>query len=243
MAADVPQRPRVDRVSAPQPRLVVFDCDGVLVDSERLAVEIDVRAIAELGWPITRDEVIERHLGRSEADALADIESVIGRPVPADWIQRWGEVYGTVFDTELEAVPGVAQALARLVAEGWLVCVATSGRRERTWRKLRRCGLDGWFTDEQIFTAADVSVGKPAPDLFLLAAAQMGVPPARCVVVEDSHHGVAAALAAGMPCVGFVGAVSRPGQVDGAAVTLVDELSGLPAVADRLVPDDPRPVT
>ncbi len=217
-------------------RLVVFDCDGVLVDSERLAVEIDVRAIGELGWPITREEVIERHLGRSEADALADIASVIGRPVPADWIQRWGDAYRTAFDAELEAVPGVAAALAGLVAAGWQVCVGTSGSRDATWRKLRRCGLDGWFTDDQIFTAGDVAVGKPAPDLFLLAAARMGVPPQRCVVVEDSHHGVAAALAAGMPCVGFVGAVSRPGQVADATVTLVDELSGLPAVADRLVP-------
>ncbi|HOA59510.1 MAG TPA: HAD family phosphatase, partial [Dermatophilaceae bacterium] len=121
-------------------RLVVFDCDGVLVDSERLNVALDVEAIGELGWAITREEVIARHVGLSEADATADIESVIGRPVPAEWVLRWRSAYHAAYETQLEAVPGVGAAIADLVADGWAVCVATSGERATTWRKLARCG-------------------------------------------------------------------------------------------------------
>jgi HAD superfamily hydrolase (TIGR01509 family) len=211
-------------------RLVVFDCDGVLVDSERLNVDLDVRAIGELGWPITRDEVIARHVGLSEADAIADIESVTGRPIPPEWVVRWRGLYQAAYETELEAVPGVGAAIAQLVDDGWAVCVATSGSRDGTWRKLIRCSLDTWFTDASVFTAGDVARGKPAPDLFLWAAAHMGVAPDRCVVVEDSPHGVAASRAAGMPCVGFAGSVTSRAQLADADV-IIDDMAGLaPAI-------------
>ena len=207
-------------------RLVVLDCDGVLVDSERLNVELDVRAIGELGWPITREEVIARHVGLSEADATADIESVIGRPIPPEWVARWRERYQAAYDSELEAVPGVGAAIEDLVADGWAVCAATSGERSATWRKLTRCGLEGWFADASVFTAADVARGKPAPDLFLWAAQRMGVGPDRCVVVEDSPHGVAGARAAGMPCIGFAGSVTSRAQLADADL-IIDDMSGL----------------
>ena len=215
-------------------RLVVFDCDGVLVDSERLNVDLDVRAIGELGWPITRDEVIARHVGLSEADAVADIESVIRRPIPPEWVVRWRGLYLAAYETELEAVPGVGAAIEALVADGWAVCVATSGSRDGTWRKLTRCGLEGWFTDASVFTAADVIRGKPAPDLFLWAAQRMDVAPGRCVVVEDSPHGVAAARAARMPCVGFAGSVTSRDQLTDADV-IIDDMAGLtPAIQTLL---------
>ena len=215
-------------------RLVVFDCDGVLVDSERLNVALDVEAIGELGWAITREEVIARHVGLSEADATADIESVIGRPVPAEWVLRWRSAYHAAYEMQLEAVPGVGAAIADLVADGWAVCVATSGERATTWRKLARCGLAQWFTEATVFTAADVARGKPAPDLFLWAGAQLGVAPERCVVVEDSPHGVAAARAAGMPCVGFAGSVTSRGQLVDADV-VIDDMSALVAAICDLV--------
>ena len=192
-------------------RLVVFDCDGVLVDSERLNVALDVEAIGELGWAITREEVIARHVGLSEADATADIESVIGRPVPAEWVLRWRSAYHAAYETQLEAVPGVGAAIADLVADGWQ-----------------------WFTEATVFTAADVARGKPAPDLFLWAGAQLGVAPERCVVVEDSPHGVAAARAAGMPCVGFAGSVTSRGQLVDADV-VIDDMSALVAAICDLV--------
>lgn len=215
------------------PGLVVFDCDGVLVDSERLNVEIDVRAIRELGWPITREEVIARHLGRSEADALADIASVIGRPVPSEWTERWRSAYLTAYETELVAVPGVRPAIEALLREGWAICVATSGRRSATWTKLATCGLDDLFVDERIFTAADVAHGKPAPDLFLHAADRSGFAPSACVVIEDSAHGVTAATAAGMPCVGFAGGVTAPEQL-AAADVVVEDMEDLPAAISAL---------
>ncbi len=219
--------------------LVVFDCDGVLVDSERLHIEVDVRAIRELGWPITFEEVVERHMGRSEADQLADIEAVTGRPVPSDWVARWSSAYGAAYETELVALPGVSGAIETLVAAGWQVCVATSGSRVGTWRKLRICGLDGWFADERIFTAADVARGKPAPDLFLLAASSLGFAPGACVVVEDSRHGVAAARAAGMPCVGFAGGIGPVAWLADATVIL-DDLATLPRVVASLGENPPR---
>ena len=215
-------------------RLVVFDCDGVLVDSERLNVDLDVRAIGELGWPITREEVIARHVGLSEADATADIESVIGRPIPPEWVARWRGLYLAAYETELEAIPGVGAAIEALVASEWAVCVATSGSRDGTWRKLTRCALHGWFTDGSVFTAADVARGKPAPDLFLWAARSMGVAPDRCVVVEDSPHGVAASRAAGMPCVGFAGSVTSRAQL-AAADLVIDDMSELAAAIQTLL--------
>jgi HAD superfamily hydrolase (TIGR01509 family) len=215
-------------------RLVVFDCDGVLVDSERLNVDLDVLAIGELGWPITREEVIARHVGLSEADATADIESVIGRPIPPEWLARWRGLYQAAYDTELAAVPGVAAAIEELVADGWAACVATSGERSATWRKLTRCRLEGWFTDASVFTAADVVRGKPAPDLFLWAAQRMGFAPERCVVVEDSPHGVAAARAAGMPCIGFAGSVTSRAQLADADL-IIDDMAGLVAAIRTLL--------
>jgi beta-phosphoglucomutase-like phosphatase (HAD superfamily) len=96
--------------------LVIFDCDGVLVDGERLAVAIDVRAIGALGWPITQSEVIDRHLGRSSADVLAAIEVHLGRQVPVDWDEAWNAEYRRVFDERLEPVPGVAEAITAIAA-------------------------------------------------------------------------------------------------------------------------------
>lgn len=214
--------------------LVVFDCDGVLVDSERLAVEIDVRAIGELGWPITADEVIHRHVGISEADAIADIEAHIGRPVPPGWARAWAGEYRRVFDERLEAVPGVAAAVDAVVAAGYLVCVASSGSHAKMRRTLTRTGLWDRF-DGLLHSAEEVERGKPAPDLFLYAAARLRVPPARCVVVEDSRHGVAGARQAGMASVGYAGGVTPAVHLTEADVVITD-MADLPAAVARLLP-------
>jgi HAD superfamily hydrolase (TIGR01509 family) len=207
--------------------LVIFDCDGVLVDSERLGVEIDVRAITTLGWPITRDEVISRFVGRSEADATAEIEAYLGRPVPEDWGEQWAAEYRRAFGESLDAVPGVDAAVAAVREAGHAVCVASSGGHRKIRRNLGLTGLAHHF-GEHIFSAADVPHGKPAPDLFLYAAATMGFAPAECAVVEDSGHGVAAARAAGMRVVGFAGGVTpRPHLADADAI--IDHMALLPA--------------
>jgi len=213
--------------------LVIFDCDGVLVDSERLAVAIDVRAIGALGWPITAAEVIDRHLGRSNADVLADIESHLGRPVPADWDDAWNAEYRRVFDEQLEAVPGVAEAVKAVVAEGFQACVASSGSHEKMRRTLGKAGLWDLF-EGRIFSASQVERGKPEPDLFLYAAEQVGVSPGRCVVVEDSQYGVAGAKAAAMLAIGFAGGVTPMAQLAAADVVITD-MAELPGVVMRLL--------
>jgi len=211
----------------PADTLVVFDCDGVLVDSERLAVAIDVKAIGELGWPITEAEVIDRHLGKSNADVLADIEAHLGRPVPEHWGEAWDAEYRRVFDDELQAVPGIAEAIKVVAAEGFQMCVASSGSHAKMRRTLGKTGLWDFF-DGRIFSANEVERGKPEPDLFLYAARQVGVPPDHCVVVEDSRYGVAGAKAAGMKAIGYAGGITPAAQLRHAdvVITTMADLSG-----------------
>jgi HAD superfamily hydrolase (TIGR01509 family) len=208
--------------------LVIFDCDGVLVDSERLAVAIDVRAIGSLGWPITEAEVIELFLGRSEADIFATVQQHIGRTLPPDWDESWAAEFRRVFDKELEAVPGVTEAVKAIAAEGFRTCVASSGSARKMRRTLGKTGLWDLF-EGRIYSASQVGRGKPEPDLFLYAAEQVGVRPARCVVVEDSRNGVTAARAAGMKVIGFAGGITPAAQLVAADVVLTD-MSDLPDV-------------
>jgi len=218
---------------SPSNCLVIFDCDGVLVDSEELAVAIDVKAIGLLGWPITAAEVIDRHLGRSNADVLADIAGHIGRPVPAGWEEAWDAEYRRVFDECLEAVPGVAEAIKVVAAKGFQTCVASSGSHEKMKRTLGKTGLWDFF-DGRIFSASEVQRGKPEPDLFLYAAVRVGRIPARCVVVEDSQHGVAAAKAAGMKAIGFAGGITPVAHL-AAADLVVTSMSDLPDAVSLLL--------
>ena len=218
---------------SPAGALVIFDCDGVLVDSERLAVAIDVKAIGALGWSITEAEVIERHLGRSNADVLADIERHLGRPVPADWDEAWDAEYRRAFDEELKAVPGIAEAIKAIAAEGFQTCVASSGSHAKMRRTLGKTGLWDFFAG-RIFSASEVERGKPEPDLFLYAAAQVGLPPQRCVVVEDSRHGVAAAREAGMKAIGFAGGITPATHLVQADIVITD-MADLPGAVRELV--------
>jgi HAD superfamily hydrolase (TIGR01509 family) len=214
--------------------LVIFDCDGVLVDSERLTVELEARYLAEIGWPLTPDEIVERFLGRTE-DAMVDaIEAQIGRPLPAQWRERWIADTQAALDESLEAVPGVRAAIDALVADGHAICVGSSGRPEKIERNLTTTGLLGLFGAGAIFSALAVPHGKPEPDLFLLAAKTMGFEPSRCVVVEDSRYGIAAARAAGMRSVGYAGGLTKTGDLADADVVIAD-MAKLPATVARLI--------
>jgi HAD superfamily hydrolase (TIGR01509 family) len=182
--------------------LVIFDCDGVLVDSERLVQDIDLRMIGELGWRITREEIFTQHLGRSEAAVTANIERAIGRPVPPDFAHARRDAYEQSFRDRLTAIPGVRQAVDELHAVGHETCVASSGSHARMRLTLGTTGLWSLF-EGRIFSADDVTHGKPAPDLFLRAAQELGYRPGHCVVIEDSPAGVSAARSAGMHVIGF----------------------------------------
>ena len=196
--------------------LVVFDCDGVLVDSERLSVRVDVEYMRRLGWPMDEAEVVERFVGRSDADMRRTIEEHLGGPIPADIDEEFERLYRETLERELVAVEGVEGVLRALAAAGTPVCVASSGTHAKIGASLRKTGLLGFFGD-RIFSATDVTHGKPAPDLFLLAARTMGVPPDRCAVVEDSVHGLVAAVAAGMTAFGYAGGVTPAERLEAAA--------------------------
>lgn len=178
--------------------LVIFDCDGVLVDSERLAVRIDVTVLAALGWPLTERDVIDRFVGRSHEFMVAEIEAHLGRRLADDWEDEFHHLYREAFAAELTPVDGVLEALDQITLP---TCVASSGSHEKMRDTLGLTGLYERFAG-RIFSASEVARGKPAPDLFLHAARRMGVDPAACAVVEDSRYGVEAARAGGMLALG-----------------------------------------
>jgi HAD superfamily hydrolase (TIGR01509 family) len=205
-------------------RLVIFDCDGVLIDSERLAVRVDVEMLSELGWPLTEAEVIERFVGRSDRDTRAAIEAHLGRPLPHGWGEQMERLYRSAFAAELEPVPGIVEALDAISEP---TCIASSGTHDHLRYTLGLTGLYERFAG-RIFSAEDVREGKPAPDLFLFAAEQMGVAPAQCVVVEDSRSGVLAARAAGMRVLAFAGGLTPPQLLAGPGTTVFEAMRELP---------------
>lgn len=180
-------------------RLVILDCDGVLVDSERIAARVDAAVLAAPGWPLSVDEVIERFMGRTEAAVIAEVEAHFGRRLPPGWDAEYQPWYRDAFVAELAPVPGVLEALDRITTP---TCVASNGAHDKIRYTLGLTGLSDCFAG-RIFSAEDVARGKPAPDLFLHAAARLGAPPAACAVVEDSRPGVEAARAAGMRVFGY----------------------------------------
>jgi HAD superfamily hydrolase (TIGR01509 family) len=204
--------------------LVVFDCDGVLVDSERLAVHTEAEILRSLGWPLSEAEVVERFVGRSAEYMHAQIEAQLGRPI--DWEQEFESRYREVFERELRPVEGIAEALEALEKPS---CVASSGTHDKIRFSLGLTGLLGYFQG-RIFSAQDVARGKPAPDLFLYAADQMGVRPEACAVVEDSPAGIEAALAAGMGAFAFAGGVVPAERLQRDGVLVFDDMRLLPGL-------------
>jgi HAD superfamily hydrolase (TIGR01509 family) len=206
--------------------LVIFDCDGVLVDSERLAVRIDVRVLAELGWMLTEQEVVERFMGRTHEYMVSEIEAFLGRPLAPDWEDPFHQLYRDAFAAELQPVEGVVEALDRITLP---TCVASSGTHEKIRFTLGLTNLYDRFAG-RIFSASEVARGKPAPDLFLHAAKRMGVDPAACAVVEDSRYGVEAARAAGMLALGFAGGLTAAEHLQGPATIVFTEMRELPSL-------------
>lgn len=214
--------------------LVIFDCDGVLVDSEVISCAAHAETLTRHGYKITADQVFDRFLGRSMRQASLEVEAEMGRSLPDDFhAQVYAEIF-RLFAVSLQATPHVDEALAAIALP---VCVASSGPPEKISASLNRVGLWDRFAPH-IFSAVQVRNGKPAPDLFLFAAAQMQAAPARCLVIEDSLAGIAAAVAAGMPVLGFYGGSHcRPGHGDrlraAGAVAVFADMRQLPDLIAR----------
>ncbi|MEV0171051.1 HAD family hydrolase [Streptomyces sp. NPDC050803] len=183
--------------------LVIFDNDGVLVDSEPISNRHLAAYLTELGHPTSYEESIRDYMGSAMHRIHELVLERTGQRLPEEFDDVFhGRVFAA-FERELEPVAGAGGVLEKLAADEVPYCVASSGSHERIRVGHRKTGLDRWFEESRIFSSQDVGRGKPAPDLFLYAAERMGVEPARCVVIEDSPLGVQAAVAAGMDVYGF----------------------------------------
>jgi HAD superfamily hydrolase (TIGR01509 family) len=196
--------------------LVIFDCDGVLVDSETISASTLAHNLTRIGFQVDLDYVNEHYLGRSFDIIKADYVRRAGRPLPQEFADAWYRDLFAAFRRELKPVAGAADVLRRLAIRK---CVASSSVRARLVLSLEVTGLAS-LCGADVFDASMVSHSKPAPDLFLHCAQQMGANPARTLVVEDSISGIAAAVAAGMTAWGFVGGSHHAGSRDGARLRL-----------------------
>lgn len=181
--------------------LVIFDLDGVLVDSERLSCGCLQALLGECGLPLALDDVYARFLGRGIPAIAAEYQRVLGAPIPGDFGARFEAAVAAAFTAELRPMAGIADLLHSLDMP---FCLASSSGRTRIALSLKLAGLAECFGD-RVFSAEQVARGKPAPDLFLHAAAAMGTAPERCLVIEDSMPGITAGRAAGMTVWGFAG--------------------------------------
>ena len=215
--------------------LIIFDCDGVLVDSEVISSRAHAATLTRHGYPITAGQVLDRFLGVSDREARMMVEAELGRSLPGDFETQMKQAALRGYADDLRAIPHVGEAIAAI---GLKKCVASSGTPEKIRYGLECAGLYDLLAPH-IFSASQVRRGKPAPDLFLFAAGQMAVESHRCLVVEDSVPGITGALAAGMAVLGFHGGGHcRPGHADtlraaGARVTF-DDMRQLPGLIARI---------
>lgn len=217
--------------------LIIFDCDGVLVDSEVISCRVHAQVLTRHGYPITAEQVFARFLGRSALAASREVEAELGRALPDDFDTQLKAALFEEFAVSLQAVPHVAEALAAIATP---VCVASSGTPDKIRTSLTHTGLLPHLAPH-IFSATQVAHGKPAPDLFLFAAAQMGATPSYCLVIEDSVPGVTAARAAGMTAFGFSGGSHcRAGHpetlIAAGARTGFDDMRQLPEMIRKFAP-------
>ncbi|PYC76844.1 haloacid dehalogenase [Streptomyces tateyamensis] len=204
---------------------MIFDCDGVLIDSEPIGVEVDKVALAALGLPMGEQEIVERFVGLSHRAKTAALEQLLGRSLPADWWEEYRPLHTRLTEERLAPVEGITAVLAQL---GLPDCVASNSSHRWLRRGLGLTGLYERFAGRIFSGAEDVARGKPAPDLFLHAARTLGADPARCVVIEDSPHGLAAANAAGIPAFAYTGGVNPATRLTGPGRVLFDDMRKLP---------------
>jgi len=222
----------------PRPQLVIFDCDGVLVDSEVISNDVLARALTAEGLPTTLAQARAAYQGLLLSEVVTSAQRQLGRPLPPGWLERYERDRTAAFRRGLRAVDGAADAVAACVAAGVAVCVASQGKLEKTRLSLELCGLRELFAPDALFSAEDVARGKPHPDLFLHAASVIGAAPSRCVVVEDSPSGVLAARAAAMRALGLA-ADSDEEALARAGAEVVFSLAELPRLLELEPTDGP----
>jgi len=184
---------------------IIFDCDGVLVDSEIITTKYFIKHLHDIGYDISIEDAIKRFTGLSDKivyEAISKETGILFTPEQIDYIQN--QVHHSLH-TEVSAITGMPELLAILERNSNQLCVASSGTLDKINKSLNVTGLISYFHDQNIFSVQNVHKGKPAPDLFLFAAKKMGYAPKECIVVEDSLAGIEAAIAANMRVIGFLG--------------------------------------
>lgn len=210
------------------PALVIFDCDGVLVDSEPISNRVLAEMLAEEGLKVTPEQARRDYQGLLLREVVAHAQQALGRTLPAGWTERYERRRDAAFAAELRAVPHAREAVRAVRAAGIGACVASQGRLRKTRFSLSTTGLLELFAEEELFSAEALARGKPHPDLFLHAAAAMGAHPQRCVVVEDTPSGVAAGVAAGMRVLGY-GADGDGAALRAEGAEIVASMADVPA--------------
>lgn len=216
---------------------MIFDCDGVLVDSDRISLRIEAEMITALGLRMSYEGCVREFLGIGMPATIAILEDRLGRPLPEGWEEELDAAIVAAYRRELRPVEGIVAALEVIERVEIPSCIASSGSHEKMWLTLGLTGLRERF-EGRIFSADEVALSKPAPDLFRHAAARMETPPERCVVVEDSPAGVAAAQAAGMRALGFAATVPPDRLAD--ADVVFDSMAELPGLLQGTTRGDTR---
>lgn len=206
--------------------LVIFDCDGVLVDSERIANRVFAEVLNELGLSLTLEDMFDTFVGHSTEYCVEIVEQMLGRPAPIDLVQQYAERINAALAKEVKPVEGIENALAQLHKP---CCVASSGSHEKMNATLGATGLLERF-ENRIFSATEVSNSKPHPDVYLYAAEKMGFQPANCLVIEDTPVGVTAGVAAGMTVYGYAELMKPRRLTDAGAVLTFDDMTLLPGL-------------
>jgi HAD superfamily hydrolase (TIGR01509 family) len=217
-------------ISSPPLQLVIFDCDGVLVDSEPIANRVFCTMLNELGLPVTLEDMYEHFMGLSMPQCMQRVEHMLGSAPRDDFVTILQERTEIALRQEVKAVAGVPEVLDAMALP---YCVASSGSHAKIRLSLQATGLLDRFTDN-IFSVADVAHPKPAPDIFLHAARAMGAEPSRCAVVEDTPTGVRAGVAAGMRVFGFCAHTPAQRLCEAGAHELFDRMQALPLLLQRL---------
>ncbi len=217
--------------------LIIFDCDGVLVDSEIIAAQVESRLLTDAGYPISVEEMGERFSGMTWKNILLEIEREASIPLSASLLEKSEKLLDARLERDVKVIEGVKFALSRLTAQR---CICSNSSSHRLDMMLTKVGLKPYF-DGHIYSAKDLGPDrvKPKPDIFLHGAKQFGVSPERAIVVEDSVHGITGAKAAGMRVIGFTGAShTYPSHADkltdAGAETVISRMQDLPATIEAL---------
>jgi HAD superfamily hydrolase (TIGR01509 family) len=212
-------------------KAVIFDCDGVLVDSEPLANRLLAQALTRLGWPMDEAECTERFIGLSMPAVDDLVRARLGDGVPDDWVAHYRLEYHARLASEIEAIPGIAAVIDHVEQLGLKTAVASSGGHAGMAVKLKTTGLWDRFAG-RIASSEDVGAGKPDPAVYLHAAAMIGIAPDACLAIEDSPMGVRAGVAAGMIVLGYAASTQKQRLLDAGAAVTFDDMAALPDLLD-----------